>query len=366
MSNHQDALDLARDLAGNDNLYSVQPFIKIAGDTLLGLFLERVVYWSDKSGNERLKQLRIFYKSAEEWEEELGLSYSQVTRARKELEKMGFIKTSKHKVNDAPTIHYYANMDAIKEAIIQYYSGYANLDNSEIQESSISENDKVEIEETQETIEIQESEVSSYNSSNPNNNSTSRGRGRNLKSVDCSDSPDPNFAEICMLWQSNIGFLSPLIADEIKGVLVEVPPEFQVEWFREAISRACAANARKWNYIKAILANWIAAGGIDLQSRDEAESHSPLPPSPDLPPPEPLPPYALQWQRAGSVLAGGIVTRATYEQIIKQCEARPGKNGTFVIAVPENLCQQIHRLEKPILQALNQFTKADHLEVITI
>jgi len=115
MSNHQEAIDLAKNLAGNDNMYSVQPFIKIAGDTLLGLFLERVVYWSDKSGNENLRRDRIFYKSAEEWQDELGLSYAQVTRARKELQDMGFIETSKHKVNNAPTIHYYANMDAIKD-----------------------------------------------------------------------------------------------------------------------------------------------------------------------------------------------------------------------------------------------------------
>lgn len=178
MSNHQEVIDLARTLTRNDNLYSVQPFIKIAGDPGIGLFLERVVYWSDRSGNERFRQLRIFYKSAEEWEDEIGFSYAQVTRARKKLEAMGFIQTSKHKVNDAPTLHYYANMGAIKEAVTKYYedkiSGYTNLEKTEIQESLISEKSNPEIKQSPKSIEIKQSPKSSYNSSNSNNNSKRR------------------------------------------------------------------------------------------------------------------------------------------------------------------------------------------------
>lgn len=168
MSNHQEIMDLAKVLTGNEHLYTVQPFIKITGKTMLGLILERIVYWSDKSNDKRLKQLKIFYKSAKEWEEELGLSYAQITEARKKLESMGYIQTSKHKVNDAPTIHYYANIGAIKEAITQYYGvssvDYANLDNSEIQELLNSEKPQAEVEESRKSIELQESEISSYNS----------------------------------------------------------------------------------------------------------------------------------------------------------------------------------------------------------
>lgn len=138
---------------------------------MLGLFLERVVYWSDKSGNDRLRQLKIFYKSAEEWDDELSLSYAQVTLARKKLEAMGLIQTSKHKVAGAPTIHYYANMDAIKEAVRQYYSGYTNLNKSEIQETSNSESSELQIEKPQISIEIQESASSLNNTSNSTNNS---------------------------------------------------------------------------------------------------------------------------------------------------------------------------------------------------
>lgn len=173
MSNHQEVLDLAKALTGNQNLYSLQPFIKITGDTTLGLVLERIVYWSDRSANKELRQLRIFYKSAEEWEDEIGLSYAQVTLVRRKLEKMGFVQTSKHKVGGAPTVHYYANMIAIKEAVSLYYESrsceYTNLENSEIQEVSNSEKSK---------LQIQQTSISLNNSSN---NKTPNGVGQKSK-----------------------------------------------------------------------------------------------------------------------------------------------------------------------------------------
>lgn len=173
MSNYQEVIDLAKVLTGNENLYSLQPFIKITGDTTLGLVLERIVYWSDRSANKELRRLKIFYKSAEEWEDEIGLSYAQVTLIRKKLEKMGFIQTSKHKVGGAPTVHYYANMIAIKEAVTLYCqdknSEYANHNNVEIQEVSNSESSKLQIQQSS----------NSYN--NSSNSITPNGVGKRSK-----------------------------------------------------------------------------------------------------------------------------------------------------------------------------------------
>ena len=70
-------------------------------------------------------------------------------------------------------------------------------------------------------------------------------------------------------------------------------------------------------------------------------------------------------QHAKTVLSG-TTTRAAFEQIIAPCEARPGENGTFVIAAPENVCQQVRRYERNFLQALNQFTTVNQLEVINL
>lgn len=71
------------------------------------------------------------------------------------------------------------------------------------------------------------------------------------------------------------------------------------------------------------------------------------------------------WQKASGLIAGSV-TKATYDQILKHCEPRPNRNGTFVLAAPEHLRQQVQRLQKPILLALSQFTEASELEVIDL
>jgi DnaD/phage-associated family protein len=269
-------------------------------------------------------------------------------------------------------MHYYANMDAIEAAVKAYYEGrsydYANLEKVEIEESRISENDNLELEESLKSIEIQESASSSLNNStNSSNNSTSRGRRQNIQNVDCLESPDPVFAEICMLWQSNIGALSPIIADEIKDLILEIPSGLEIEWFREAIKRGCAAGARKWNYIKKILTNWIESGGPNQDNRQAQEdSPSPLPHSPDLPEPEPPPPYVLIWEQAAGLLRSQL-TNAAYNQVLGHCQPQPNHNGTFVLAVPIDTGPHIERVRKQILLALRQFKpEIKELEIINL
>jgi DnaD/phage-associated family protein len=68
---------------------------------------------------------------------------------------------------------------------------------------------------------------------------------------------DLAFSQVCRLYQAEIGKMSPLIAEEIRDRLRRCPPA----WFEQAISKAAAAEARRWNYIKSILAAWEKCGG---------------------------------------------------------------------------------------------------------
>lgn len=61
---------------------------------------------------------------------------------------------------------------------------------------------------------------------------------------------------IFMLYEQNIGLLSPLIADELKDAAVQYPPEWIEAAFREAVQQ----NKRKWSYIRAILRSWETEG----------------------------------------------------------------------------------------------------------
>jgi len=61
---------------------------------------------------------------------------------------------------------------------------------------------------------------------------------------------------IFILYEQNIGLLSPLIADELKDAAELYPAEWIEAAFREAILH----NKRKWSYIRAILRRWETEG----------------------------------------------------------------------------------------------------------
>lgn len=61
---------------------------------------------------------------------------------------------------------------------------------------------------------------------------------------------------IFVLYEQNIGLLSPLIADQLKDAAEHYPPEWIEAAFREAVLH----NKRKWSYISAILRHWEAEG----------------------------------------------------------------------------------------------------------
>lgn len=61
---------------------------------------------------------------------------------------------------------------------------------------------------------------------------------------------------IFVLYEQNIGLLSPLIADELKDAADQYP----MEWIEAAFREAVHYNKRKWSYIRAILRRWETEG----------------------------------------------------------------------------------------------------------
>jgi DNA replication protein len=61
---------------------------------------------------------------------------------------------------------------------------------------------------------------------------------------------------IFVLYEQNIGLLSPLIADDLKDAADQYPAEWIEAAFREAVQN----NKRKWTYIRAILRRWETEG----------------------------------------------------------------------------------------------------------
>jgi len=61
---------------------------------------------------------------------------------------------------------------------------------------------------------------------------------------------------IFVLYEQNIGLLSPLIADELKDAAEQYP----ADWIEAAFREAVLHNKRKWSYIRAILRRWETEG----------------------------------------------------------------------------------------------------------
>ena len=70
---------------------------------------------------------------------------------------------------------------------------------------------------------------------------------------------------IFVLYEQNIGALTPMIADELREAEKSYPPR----WIEEAIKLAVTNNVRRWRYVQGILERWRQEGRQDaLGQRD--------------------------------------------------------------------------------------------------
>lgn len=61
---------------------------------------------------------------------------------------------------------------------------------------------------------------------------------------------------IFVLYEQNIGLLTPLIAEELR----DAERHYPADWIAEAFREAAAANKRSWKYVRAILERWRVQG----------------------------------------------------------------------------------------------------------
>ena len=61
---------------------------------------------------------------------------------------------------------------------------------------------------------------------------------------------------IFVLYEQNIGMLTPMIADELR----EAERHFPADWIADAFREAVAMNKRNWKYVLAILERWRVEG----------------------------------------------------------------------------------------------------------
>jgi DnaD/phage-associated family protein len=70
---------------------------------------------------------------------------------------------------------------------------------------------------------------------------------------------------IFVLYEQNIGMLTPMIAEELR----EAERQYPAEWIADAFREAVTANKRSWKYVHAILERWRVEGRKDTRGRGE-------------------------------------------------------------------------------------------------
>lgn len=74
---------------------------------------------------------------------------------------------------------------------------------------------------------------------------------------------------IFVLYEQNIGALTPIIADELR----DAEQTYPARWIEEAIKLAVTNNVRRWRYVHSILERWRQEGRQDaLDARDSQRS----------------------------------------------------------------------------------------------
>jgi DnaD/phage-associated family protein len=74
---------------------------------------------------------------------------------------------------------------------------------------------------------------------------------------------------IFVLYEQNIGPLTPLIADELR----DAEQAYPLRWIEEAIQLAVENNVRKWRYVLAILERWRQEGKQDGIDRRDSQKN---------------------------------------------------------------------------------------------
>ncbi|MDU0452311.1 conserved phage C-terminal domain-containing protein [Staphylococcus chromogenes] len=102
--------------SGRNNVIPIPTvYIQITEDYPSAALLNQMIYWSDRTN----RKDGYFYKSYNEWFEELHLTEYQVRRATKKLKSFGFVETALKKANGAPTLHYKVDTKEVSEWILK-------------------------------------------------------------------------------------------------------------------------------------------------------------------------------------------------------------------------------------------------------
>lgn len=116
MNNREYISSVITQFSGRNNVIPIPViYIQITEDYPSAALLNQMIYWSDRTN----RKDGYFYKSYNEWFDELHLTEYQIRRATKKLKSFGFVETALKKANGAPTLHYKVDTKEVSEWILK-------------------------------------------------------------------------------------------------------------------------------------------------------------------------------------------------------------------------------------------------------
>lgn len=94
---------------------------------------------------------------------------------------------------------------------------------------------------------------------------------KEIKEIEIKENDDDVLATISKAYSSEIGLLTPMIADELREASAIIP----VQWTLDAIHEAASQNKRSWKYVMAILTRWKAQGNQEDKKQDVPKYQKP-------------------------------------------------------------------------------------------
>jgi len=117
VSNYSDLNLLISEFSGQQSIIGCHRiYCKFMDGLEGGVFLSQIIYYSDKGK----RRDGWFYKTYEEWEDELQLSAYKIKKFADQLVAMGILETTIMKANGAPTVHYRFDFQKFTNRILEY------------------------------------------------------------------------------------------------------------------------------------------------------------------------------------------------------------------------------------------------------
>lgn len=226
-----EVFSIISELTGQNNIITLNvAFVDFAGDLEAGLFLSQVIYWSDRAK----RADGFFYKTDDEWNDEIKLTKYGVRKSRKKLEELGILETKVKKANGNPTVHYKLDKKRFVDLFISFLRNRKN-ENANTEEGSCEKG-----------ISLTDTSTDIYTDKSS------------------SSSKPVTVSTIMEFWDNNGFGFSNISAKQ--QFLAYLEDGFTEEALLKALVVAGEENKRTLNYLRGILLNWDKVGAKNIQA----------------------------------------------------------------------------------------------------